>query len=197
MRKIFGVFSALILILIIYSVMQIGKAFTSKIPEVNSENIITKEESLDNNNLTEESEIEETKKDVSQTEKTKENELSTSSNNNKKSESKSSTASTKTEQNTTKKENKSNTSTSMYDSITGGKKEYATSDECFTKGSYIQERELNDVLDYNEQHLDNQKKSDIQYFRCYPVIDDNGEGWFLQLYCYSGECNSKYKTMYK
>ena len=78
-------------------------------------------------------------------------------------------------------------STSFYDSITGGKKEFSSESACFARGTQIQNAELDYVLDYNEQHPEAPIKPEINYFRCYPVIDEAGEGWYLHFFCRSGE----------
>ena len=84
-------------------------------------------------------------------------------------------------------------STSFYDSITGGKKDrnkdgsIMTQDQCFARGTQIQNAELDYVLDYNEQHPEAPIQPEINYFRCYPVIDEAGEGWYLHFFCRSGE----------
>ena len=64
----------------IYSIMQIGNAFTSNIPEVDDVKTFIGEENKDDKKLTEESEIEEISKnnDISQTEKNKVKKSSTS-----------------------------------------------------------------------------------------------------------------------
>ena len=84
-------------------------------------------------------------------------------------------------------------STSFYDSITGGKKDrnkdgsVMTQDQCFARGTQIQNAELDYVLNYNEQHPEAPIQPEINYFRCYPVIDEAGEGWYLHFFCRSGE----------
>lgn len=88
-------------------------------------------------------------------------------------------------------------STSFYDSITGGKKEFSSESACFARGTQIQNAELDYVLNYNEQHPESPIQPDINYFRCYPVIDEQGEGWYLHFFCRTGEGNdAKLKSMY-
>lgn len=98
---------------------------------------------------------------------------------------------------------KNNVSTAFYDSITGGKKDRKkngtpmTESECFALGTQIQNKELDYVLDYNEQHPEAPIQPDINYFRVYPVIDDEGTGYYLHFFCVSGEGNdAKLKSMY-
>lgn len=88
-------------------------------------------------------------------------------------------------------------STSFYDSITGGKKEFSSESACFARGTQIQNAELDYVLNYNEQHPEAPIQPDINYFRCYPVIDEQGEGWYLHFFCRTGEGNdAKLKSIY-
>jgi len=87
--------------------------------------------------------------------------------------------------------------TKLYDSITGGKKEFATDSEANARGAEIKSKELDYVLDYNEQHPEAPIKPDIRYYRVYPVIDDEGTGYYLHFFCESGEGNdAKLKSMY-
>ena len=53
----------------------------------------------------------------------------------------------------------------------------------------IQNKELDYVLDWNEEHPDNQIQPEINYFRVYPsAIDENGKYWYyLHFFCRSGE----------
>lgn len=100
-------------------------------------------------------------------------------------------------------EQKNIISTSFYDSITGGKKERKsdgtpmTESEVLARGEEIVDKEQDYVLDWNEEHPDNKIKSDINYFRIYPVIDDEGTGYYLHFFCISGEGNDeKLKAMF-
>lgn len=89
--------------------------------------------------------------------------------------------------------------TKFYESITGGKKEFASDSEATARGNEIKSKELDYVLDYNEQHPEAPIKPDINYFRVYPsVIDENGKTWYyLHFFCASGEGNdAKLKSMY-
>ena len=80
-------------------------------------------------------------------------------------------------------------STTFYDSITHGKKEFSSESEALRRGTEIQNKELDYVLDWNEEHPDNQIQPEINYFRVYPsAIDENGKYWYyLHFFCRSGE----------
>lgn len=89
--------------------------------------------------------------------------------------------------------------TKFYESITGGKKEFSSESAANARGEEIKSKELDYVLDYNEQHPEAPIKPDINYFRVYPsVIDENGQYWYyLHFFCASGEGNdAKLKSMY-
>src|SRR5574344_1945199 len=76
-----------------------------------------------------------------------------------------------------------------YDYITGGVKEFNTNSECMARGEEINTRENMIILEYNSEHMDKQKQTDITNFSCYP----SGGGYFLDISCKSGNCNLKYK----
>lgn len=80
-------------------------------------------------------------------------------------------------------------STTFYDSITHGKKEFSSESEALRRGTEIQNKELDYVLDWNEEYPDNQIQPEINYFRVYPsAIDENGKYWYyLHFFCRSGE----------
>lgn len=86
-------------------------------------------------------------------------------------------------------EQKNKESTTFYDSITHGKKEFSSESEALRRGTEIQNKELDYVLDWNEEHQDNQIQPEINYFRVYPsAIDENGKYWYyLHFFCRSGE----------
>ena len=86
-------------------------------------------------------------------------------------------------------EQQSKESTTFYDSITHGKKEFSSESDALKRGTEIQNKELDYVLDWNEEHPDNQIQSEINYFRVYPsAIDENGKYWYyLHFFCRSGE----------
>ena len=86
-------------------------------------------------------------------------------------------------------EQQSKESTTFYDSITHGKKEFSSESEALKRGTEIQNKELDYVLDWNEEHPDNQIQPEINYFRVYPsAIDENGKYWYyLHFFCRSGE----------
>ena len=101
--------------------------------------------------------------------------------------------------NTNTQQPKTNVSTKLYESITGGKKEFSSDSEATARGTEIQNKELDYVLDYNEQHPEAPIQPEINYFRVYPsVIDENGKTWYyLHFFCVSGEGqDAKLKSKY-
>ena len=86
----------------------------------------------------------------------------------------------------------------LYESITHGKVDKSSKSACVSYGNKIQNNELDEVLDYNEEH-GNIRKPTISYFRCYEVVDSNcnTKGWYLHFFCSSGDCNdNKLKSLY-
>lgn len=166
----------------------------SDIIEDNSEQI---EESSEEENNQDDNNDSNTKKDnnnktnntVEQTTTTKESE--TQNNNSSQSSSNSNTNTTVVEEQPTENtttESK-NDNVGYYDYITGGVKEFNTQSECLAKGEEINTRESMKILEYNSEHMDNQKSTDITNYSCYP----SGGGYFLDISCNSGNCNLKYK----
>ena len=107
---------------------------------------------------------------------------------------------------TTKKETKTDSEkeepkpqcSDFYESITHGKVDKLSKSACISYGNKIQNNELDEVLDYNEEH-GNVKKPTISYFRCYEVVDSNcnTKGWYLHFFCNSGGCDdNKLKSLY-
>lgn len=97
----------------------------------------------------------------------------------------------------TKEESKPKCS-DFYESITHGKVDKSSKSACVSYGNKIQNNELDEVLDYNEEH-GNVKKPTISYFRCYEVVDSNcnTKGWYLHFFCNSGGCDDdKLKSLY-
>ena len=107
---------------------------------------------------------------------------------------------------TSKQENKSKTSTKVSETpkktetkssnvpTTSSKsqeekQEFSSESEALRRGTEIQNKELDYVLDWNEEHPDNQIQPEINYFRVYPsAIDENGKYWYyLHFFCRSGE----------
>lgn len=86
-----------------------------------------------------------------------------------------------------------NITTDPYNYITGGVIDAPTKESCLAKGDAILNKHLDELMDYNSMHMDNQKSQDITNLECYPVHKPDQDGWFLNILCNSGNCNSKYK----
>ena len=87
----------------------------------------------------------------------------------------------------------------FYESITHGKKEFSSESQALARGLEIANRELDYVLNYNMEHVDNQIKPSINYYRVYPyVIDADGKTWYyLHFFCENGVNNDdKLKKMF-
>jgi len=87
----------------------------------------------------------------------------------------------------------------FYESITHGKKEFSSESQALARGLEIANRELDYVLNYNMEHVDNQIKPSINYYRVYPsVVDADGKTWYyLHFFCEDGVNNDdKLKKMF-
>ena len=120
---------------------------------------------------------------------TKSNNEPTTSNNLQEEKKENKTAENNKTNSSSNQEQQSKESTTFYDSITHGKKEFSSESEALKRGTEIQNKELDYVLDWNEEHPDNQIQPEINYFRVYPsAIDENGKYWYyLHFFCRSGE----------
>ena len=110
--------------------------------------------------------------------------------------SKSSDATTSSNSNQSQSNNiqpSNNVTTDPYNYITGGVIDAPTKESCLAKGDAILNKHLDELMDYNSMHMDNQKSQDITNLECYPVHKSDQDGWFLNILCNSGNCNSKYK----
>lgn len=94
---------------------------------------------------------------------------------------------------TNNSQSSNNVTTDPYNYITGGVIDSPTKEACLAKGDAILNRHLDELMDYNSMHIDNQKSQDITNLECYPVHKPDQDGWFLNILCNSGNCNSKYK----
>lgn len=86
-------------------------------------------------------------------------------------------------------ESNNNETTNFYDSITHGQWENDADSEslCLAKGLKIQEKELDEILDWNEIHQEDQRQPIINYSRCYPVIKNGQKHWYLHFFTTLGE----------
>lgn len=116
----------------------------------------------------------------------------------KKQETKNETVKEKKPKEEPKKEDSKPQCSNFYESITNGKVDKSSKSACVSFGNKIQNAELDEVLDYNEEH-GNVKKPTISYFRCYEVVDSNcnTKGWYLHFFCNTGGCDdNKLKSLY-
>lgn len=87
---------------------------------------------------------------------------------------------------------------STYYSITKGNAEYSTQNECKSAGLKIQNKELDAILDWNEEHPDNPKSRVIGSSMCIVVMKDGKEHWYLHFLTVSGEnLDDELKNIYK
>lgn len=85
-----------------------------------------------------------------------------------------------------------------YYSITKGNAEYETKSGCESAGLSIQNKELDSILDWNEEHPDEQKKPIIGSSMCISVMKNGKEYWFLHFLTTTKEnLDSELKSLYK
>jgi len=85
-----------------------------------------------------------------------------------------------------------------YYSITKGNPEYSSDTACKSAGRIIQEKELDEILDWNEEHPDNPKTRVIGSVMCITVMKDGKEHWYLHFLTVSGEnLDDELKNKYK
>lgn len=87
---------------------------------------------------------------------------------------------------------------STYYSITKGIPEYDSESACKSAGLSIQNKELDAILDWNEEHPDNPKSRTIGSSMCIIVMKDGKEHWFLHFLTISGNnMDEELKRLYK
>lgn len=85
-----------------------------------------------------------------------------------------------------------------YYSITKGNAEYESKSGCESAGLNIQNKELDSILDWNEEHPDEQKKPVIGSSMCISVMKNGKEHWFLHFLTTTKEnLDSELKSLYK
>ncbi len=85
-----------------------------------------------------------------------------------------------------------------YYSITKGNAEYNTESSCKSAGLSIQNKELDSILDWNEEHPEELKKPIIGSSMCIVVMKDGKEHWYLHFLTNSGEnLDDELKKLYK
>lgn len=82
-------------------------------------------------------------------------------------------------------------------SITKGRTEFSNESDCYAKGLYIQNKEMDSVLDWNEQHPDEMKQPLIDNSICYPIVKNGKEFWYLHFKTTMGNKDDELKELYK
>ena len=87
---------------------------------------------------------------------------------------------------------------STYYSITKGIPEYDSESACKSSGLSIQNKDLDSILDWNEEHPDNPKSRTIGSSMCIIVMKEGKEHWFLHFLTISGNnMDEELKRLYK
>lgn len=83
-------------------------------------------------------------------------------------------------------------------SITKGRTEHSSDSECYAKGLYIQNKEMDSIMDWNEQHPEEMKQPIINNAVCYPIVKNGIEYWYLHFDTTLGSgMDEKLKELYK
>ena len=86
----------------------------------------------------------------------------------------------------------------MYYSITHGNAEYSTLDQFNSVGYKIKDKELDEVLDWNENNPNNLKQPIIKAHWCYEVMKNGKINYFLHFITETGaNMDSELKSKYK
>lgn len=82
-------------------------------------------------------------------------------------------------------------------SITKGRTEFSDESECYARGLYIQNKEMDSILDWNEKHPEEMKQPLIDNSICYPIVKDGKEYWYLHFKTTEGNKDDELKQLYK
>lgn len=82
-------------------------------------------------------------------------------------------------------------------SITKGRTEFSDESQCYARGLYIQNKEMDSVLDWNELHPDDMKQPIIDNSICYPIVKDGQQYWYLHFKTTQGNKDDELKQLYK
>lgn len=94
--------------------------------------------------------------------------------------------------------NKDEQFNAMYYSITKGNPEYQTLSDCNSIGDKIKNKELDEILDWNENNPDNFKQPTIKAHWCYEVMKDGKIYYFLHFITETGaNMDEELKRLYK
>lgn len=98
--------------------------------------------------------------------------------------------------------NNSNTQPKINDSdimnsITKGRTEFSDESECYSRRLYIQNKEMDSILDWNEQPPDDMKQPIINNSICYPIVKGGQEFWYLHFKTTEGNKDDELKQLYK
>lgn len=85
----------------------------------------------------------------------------------------------------------------IMNSITKGRTEFSDESQCYAKGLYIQNKEMDSVLDWNELHPEDMKQPTIDNSICYPIVKNGQQYWYLHFKTTQGNKDDELKQLYK